>query len=62
MSSKLKITLVRSPIGYNRRQRKTLNALGLRKISSSVTHTGTPEIKGMINAVKHLVAVEETDN
>ncbi len=62
MSSNLKITLVKSPIGYNQRQRRTLKALGLGKLNSSVVRAGTPEIKGMINAVKHLVTVEEIEN
>ncbi len=59
MSAKLKITLVKSPIGYNQRQRGTVKALGLKRLNSSVEHEDTPVIRGMIFKVSHLVAVEE---
>ena len=55
----LKITLTKSPIGYNKRQKLTVQALGLRKLHRSVTHNDTPQIRGMINKVSHLVDVEE---
>ncbi len=55
----LRITLVKSPIGYSRRQRGTLRALGLRRMHQTVTHKDTPVIRGMIAAVSHLVRVEE---
>lgn len=57
--SKIKITLVKSIIDRPKRQRLNMEALGLRKISSSVTHTPTPQILGMVNKIKHLVRVEE---
>lgn len=63
MSEKLlKITQIKSKIGYNQKQRRTLEALGLRKINHSVTHKDTPVIRGMINKVKHLVKVEEVNS
>ena len=57
--AKLKITLVRSTIGRKQNQIKTVEALGLRKIRSVVEHEDTPQIRGMINRVSHLVTVEE---
>ena len=56
---KLKVTQVRSSIGRPARQKRSLQALGLRKMHQSVEHEGTPQILGMIDAVKHLVNVEE---
>lgn len=55
----LKVTLVRSPIGYPLRQKRTLRALGLRRVNQSVEHADRPEIRGMILKVSHLVEVEE---
>lgn len=55
----LKITLVKSPIGYNKRQKGTVSALGLKKVNQTVEHDDTPVIRGMINKVSHLVQVEE---
>jgi large subunit ribosomal protein L30 len=59
MSSQLKITLKRSLIGNIQKQKDTVQALGLRKIRQSVTHNDTPQIRGMIHKVAHLVTVEE---
>jgi large subunit ribosomal protein L30 len=55
---KLRITLVRSVIGYPRKQHETVAGLGLRKINSQVIHEDRPEIRGMIRKVSHLVKVE----
>jgi len=55
----LKITLVRSTTGSNKKQVATVRALGLRKTGSSVTHKDNPQIRGMIQKVSHLVKVEE---
>jgi len=55
----LKIKLVKSGIGYSQRQKDTLKALGLRKLGSEVIENNTPEIKGMVNSVSHLVKAEE---
>jgi large subunit ribosomal protein L30 len=55
----LKITLIKSPIGYSQRQRGTVRALGLRRMNQTVEHTDTPVIRGMINHIPHLLQVEE---
>lgn len=57
----LKITQVRSSIGTKRNQRETLRSLGLRKIRHSVVRDDTPQVRGMIATVHHLVTVEEVD-
>jgi large subunit ribosomal protein L30 len=56
---KLMITLVRSPIGYSERQKRTVRALGLRRLQQTVEQADTPVIRGMIAKVSHLVTVEE---
>ena len=53
--AKIKITLVRSRIGSDKRQVATLNALGLGKVNSSVEHETSPQIMGMVAKVQHLV-------
>lgn len=58
---KIKITLVKSPIGYSQRQRKVVNSLGLKKMGRSVELNDTPIIRGMINKVSHLLKVDEVD-
>jgi len=57
--SKLYVTWVKSGIGYDRDQRKTLKALGFRRLNQRVTHNDSDSIRGMINKVRHLVKVEE---
>ena len=57
--SKIKITQVRSLIHRPEGQKRTINALGLRRMHHSVTHEATPQILGMTHKVKHLVHVEE---
>ena len=57
----LKITLVKSPIGYTQNQRVTAETLGLRKIRATVTHNDTPQIRGMIATISHLLHVEEQE-
>lgn len=57
----LKITQTRSLIGYESSQKRTMKALGLRRIRHSVVHKDTPQIRGMIQKVTHLVAVEEIE-
>ena len=56
---RLKVTLVRSPIGFNRTQGDTVLSMGLRRIRHSVELPDTPETRGMILKVRHLVAVQE---
>lgn len=55
----LKVTLIKSPIGNNERQKRTVRALGLRKVHQTVELADTPAVRGMIAKVPHLVAVEE---
>lgn len=57
--ARLKITQVRSHIGATQRQRRNLEALGLKRINQSVEHDDSAIILGMIERVKHLVKVEE---
>ena len=57
--AKVKITLTRSIIGSTLRQKRTVQALGLKKTNSSVEQEVTDQIKGMIRKVEHLVTVEE---
>ena len=61
MAKKLRITYRKSTIGYNKKQRATIYALGLHKLHQTVEHSDSPEIRGMINRVNHLVMVEEVD-
>ena len=56
---RVRVRQVKSAIGYDRRQRATLRGLGLRRIDHSVEVEDTPAVRGMIRAVRHLVAVEE---
>ena len=56
---KLKVKLVKSPIGYAQDQKDTVKALGLRKLNSEIIKEDNPAIRGMIFKVKHLVSVEE---
>ena len=57
--AKIKITLVKSTIGAKENQKANVAALGLKKIRSVVEHEDTPQNRGMINKVSHLVSVEE---
>jgi large subunit ribosomal protein L30 len=57
--TKLKITYKKSAIGYHVSQKRTIKALGFRKLNQTVEHNDTAVIRGMINKVSHLVAVEE---
>ncbi|MBE9501774.1 MAG: 50S ribosomal protein L30 [Dehalococcoidia bacterium] len=57
--TRLRITWTKSGIGYIREQRRTLKALGFRRLNQTVEHEDTPSIRGMIFKVRHLVRVEE---
>jgi len=57
--AKYRITQTRSKIGSTKIQKQTLEALGIHKMNQTVEHTGTPQVMGMINKVKHLVSFEE---
>jgi large subunit ribosomal protein L30 len=61
MSRKLKIRQIRSAIGRHVSQKKTVRALGIHRMHETVTHDDTPEIRGMITKVRHLLEVEEVD-
>lgn len=61
MATKLEITLKRSTIGRKPDQRKTVAALGLRKLNQTVVHQDNPAIRGMINKVRHLIEVKEVN-
>jgi large subunit ribosomal protein L30 len=58
---RLRITLVRSPIGRQLKQKRTVRALGLKRLNHSVEQRETPEIMGMIARVRHLVKVEPVE-
>jgi large subunit ribosomal protein L30 len=58
-TKRLLITLVKSPIGYSRRQKGTIKALGLRRVRQSVMQDDNAVIRGMVDKVSHLVEVEE---
>ena len=55
----VRVTLVKSPIGYSKRQKGTVRALGLRRMNQTVEHVDSPVLRGMLNKVSHLVEVEE---
>lgn len=57
--AKIKITQIKSKIGYSVRQKKTLEALGIKKMQQTVEHEATPQILGMVTKVRHLVKVED---
>jgi large subunit ribosomal protein L30 len=57
--SKIRITQIRSKIGKPERQKRTLEALGIKKMHHSVEHEATPQIMGMVVKIRHLVKVEE---
>lgn len=59
MPDRLRITYVRSAIGYALRQKRTIEALGLRRLGDVVEQDDTAVIRGMVNKVQHLVQVEE---
>ena len=56
---RIRVTQVKSVIGYDRRQRATLRGLGIRRMNHSVDLLDTPEVRGMIDKVRHLVKVEK---
>ena len=58
-NKKIKITLIKSPIGYKEKAKKTLEALGLRKINQCIEHNSNDSIMGMIKIIDYLIKVEE---
>lgn len=57
--TKLRITWIKSAIGYEASQRRTLASLGFHRLNQSVVHDDSMSLRGMINKVRHLVKVEE---
>lgn len=57
--AKIRITQIKSKIGSSKRQKATIEALGIKKVNYSVELEATPQIRGMVEKVKHLVKVEE---
>jgi large subunit ribosomal protein L30 len=57
--AKIIITQVKSGIGSTKRQKATLEALGLKKLHQPIEHEATPQIIGMVNKMRHLISVEE---
>lgn len=55
----IRVTLVRSPIGYTKDQKETVLALGLRRLHQTIEHKDTPALRGMLNKVIHLLKIEE---
>ncbi len=58
-SKTLRVTLVRSPIGFTKDQKATVFALGLHRMHQTVEHKNTPAVRGMLTKVIHLLKVEE---
>jgi large subunit ribosomal protein L30 len=56
---RIKVTLIKSTIGFNRTQAETVTGLGLRRLNHTVELADTPETRGMVHKVRHLVAVSE---
>ena len=56
---KIKVTQVKSRIGQTVRQKRTLDALGLRKMNQTVVLEGTPQVMGMVKKISHLLKIEE---
>ena len=59
--ARLKVTQVKSIIGRRPKHKRTIEALGLGRIRKSVIHNDTPQIRGMIRSVQHLITVEEVE-
>jgi large subunit ribosomal protein L30 len=57
--ARLRITWIKSDIGYEKSQRQTLRSLGFHRLNQSVVHEDTRSLRGMVNKVRHLVKVEE---
>lgn len=62
MADKLKITLIKSMIGRPEKHRKVIRGLGLTKLNRSVVRMDTPEIRGMVQSVAHMVSTEEVSD
>lgn len=58
----LRITLIKSPIGYSKKHKDTIRTLGLHRMHQTVEHADTPALRGMLLKVNHLVMIEESSN
>lgn len=56
---RIRVTLVKSPIGYSKEHKGTVRALGLRRLHQTVEHMDSPSLRGMLYKVSHLVEIEE---
>lgn len=56
---KLRVTLVKSPIGYTEVQKRTVRALGLRRMNQTVEHADSPALRGMLQSIVHMIKIEE---
>jgi large subunit ribosomal protein L30 len=61
VAAKIRVTYVKSAIGYPERQKNTIRSLGLSKLNQSVEIDDTPSLRGLVEAVSHLVRVEPVD-
>ncbi|MCJ7666670.1 MAG: 50S ribosomal protein L30 [Anaerolineae bacterium] len=61
MAKRLRITWVKSSIGYSQRQKETIRTLGLKRLRDSVEREDSPSLRGMVQKVSHLVKVEEIE-
>jgi large subunit ribosomal protein L30 len=59
VTKKVRVTYIKSAIGYSKRQKGTIRALGLKRLGDVVEHEDTPVVRGMVDKVRHLVQVEE---
>jgi large subunit ribosomal protein L30 len=57
----IRITLVKSPIGFSKQHKGTVRALGLRRMHQTVDHADSPSLRGMLYKVSHLVEIEEVE-
>jgi len=57
--AKIKVTQIKSGIGSTKRQKRTLEALGIKKLHNTVELEASPQVEGMVNKVKHLLRIEE---
>lgn len=56
---KLRVTLVKSPIGYTEVQKRTVRALGLRRMHQTIEHDDSPALRGMLQSIVHMIKIEE---
>ncbi len=55
----VRVTLIKSAIGYKKDQKATVRALGLRRMNQTVEHQDSPAVRGMLNKISHLIKIEE---